>query len=42
MLETSTSGVGAAEAAAASREDQGGLAELGFAAGGRAAPADTW
>src|SRR5947209_4546416 len=39
MLETSTNGAGAAEAAAASREDQGGVAELGFAAGGRTAPA---
>ena len=39
MLETSTNGVGAAEAAAAGREDQGGEAELVFAAGGRAAPA---
>ena len=38
MLETSTNGAGAAEAAAASREDQGGVAELGFVAGGRAAP----
>ena len=40
MLETSTNGAGAAvEAAAAGREDQGGVAELGFVAGGRAAPA---
>ena len=39
MLETSTNGAGAAEAAAASREDQGGVAELGFVAGGHAAPA---
>jgi transposase len=39
MLETSTYGAGAAEAAAASREDQGGVAELGFGAGGCAAPA---
>ena len=40
MLETSTNGAGAAvEAAAASREDQLGVAELGFVAGGRAAPA---
>ncbi len=40
MLETSTNGAGAAaEAAAASREDRGGAAELGFLAGGRAAPA---
>jgi transposase len=42
MLETSTNGVGAGaavEAAAAGREDQGGVGELGFVAGGRAAPA---
>jgi transposase len=39
MLETSTNGVGAADGAAAGREDQGGVAELGFVAGGRAAPA---
>ena len=42
MLETSTNGAGAGaavEAAAAGREDQGGVAELGFVAGGRAAPA---
>ena len=40
MLETSTNGAGAAdEAAAAGREDQRGVAELGFGAGGRAAPA---
>ena len=40
MLETSTNGAGAAvEAAAAGREDQRGVAELGFVAGGRAAPA---
>ncbi len=40
MLETRTNGAGAAvEAAAAGREDQGGVAELGFVAGGRAAPA---
>ena len=39
MLESSTSGAGAAvEAAAAGREDQRGVAELGFVAGGRAAP----
>ncbi len=38
MLESSTNGAGAAvEAAAAGREDQGGVAELGFVAGGRAA-----
>ena len=39
MLETSTNGAGAeaaVEAAAAGREDQGGVAELGFVAGGRA------
>ena len=35
MLETSTNGVGAAEAAAAGREDQGGVAELGCAWHGR-------
>src|SRR5450432_1834733 len=42
MLETSTNGAGAGaavEAAAAGREDQLGVAELGFVAGGRAAPA---
>lgn len=39
MLETSTNGAGAVEAAAAGREDQGGVAELGFVAGGRAAAA---
>ena len=42
MLETSTNGAGAGaavEAAAAGREDQGGVAELVFAAGGRAAAA---
>ena len=40
MLETSTNGAGAAvEAAAAGREDQRGVGELGFVAGGRAAPA---
>ena len=40
MLESSTNGAGAAvEAAAAGREDQLGVAELGFGAGGRAAPA---
>jgi transposase len=38
-METSTNGAGAAvEAAAASREDQGAVGELGFGAGGRAAP----
>jgi transposase-like protein len=39
MLETSTDGAGAAEAAAAGHEDQGGVAALGFVAGGRAAAA---
>jgi transposase len=40
MQETSTNGAGAAvEAAAAGREDQLGVAERGFGAGGRAAPA---
>lgn len=34
MLESSTNGAGAAEAAAAGHEDQGGVAELGFVAGG--------
>jgi len=40
-METSTNGAGAAsvEAAAASREDQRDVGELGFVAGGRAAPA---
>src|SRR5207248_8030132 len=38
MLETSTNGAGAAVEAAAGREDQGGVAELGFVAGGRLAP----
>ena len=38
MLETSTNGAGAADGAAAGREDQRGVAELGFVAGGRAAP----
>lgn len=38
-METSTNGAGAAvEAAAAGREDQLGVAEMGFGAGGRAAP----
>jgi transposase len=37
MLETSTNGAGPAVDAAAGREDQGGVAELGFGAGGRAA-----
>ena len=39
MLETSTNGAGPADDAAAGCEDQGGVAELGFVAGGRAAPA---
>ena len=39
MLETSRNGARAADGAAAGREDQGGVAELGFGAGGRAAPA---
>jgi transposase len=39
MLETSTNGTRAADDAAAGREDQLGVAELGFVAGGRAAPA---
>jgi len=39
MQEQSTNGAGAAvEAAAAGHEDQRGVAELGFVAGGRAAP----
>ena len=39
MLETSRNGAGAAvEAAAAGREEQGAVGELGFGAGGRAAP----
>ena len=39
MLETTTNGAGAAvEAAAAGHEDQRGVDELGFVAGGRAAP----
>ncbi len=39
MLETSTNGAGAAvEAAAAGREDELGVAELGFVAGERGAP----
>ncbi len=38
-MQTSTNGAGAAvEAAAAGREDQLGVGELGFGAGGRAAP----
>jgi transposase len=40
MSETSTNGAGSAvEAAAAGREGQGAAGELGFVAGGRAAPA---
>jgi hypothetical protein len=39
MLESSTNGAGAADDAAAGREDQGAVAELGFVAGGRAAAA---
>ena len=39
MLESSTNGARAADDAAAGREDQGGVAELGFVAGGRAARA---
>jgi hypothetical protein len=40
MLETSTNEAGAAvDAAAAGGEDRGGVAELGFGAGRRAAPA---
>ncbi len=38
MLESSTNGARAADDAAAGREDQLGVAELGFVAGGRAAP----
>jgi hypothetical protein len=38
MLEQSTNGVVPAADAAAGPEDQGGGAELGFGAGGRAAP----
>jgi transposase len=39
MLETSTNGAGAADEAVAGREDQRAVGELGFGAGGRAAPA---
>ncbi len=39
MLEMSTSGVGPAVDAAAGREDQGAVGELGFGVGGRGAPA---
>ena len=38
MLETSTNGARAADDAAAGREDQRDVGELGFVAGGRAAP----
>ena len=38
MLETTRNGAGAADDAAASREDQRAGGELGFVAGGRAAP----
>jgi transposase len=39
MLERTTNGAGAADEAAAGREDQRAVGELGFGAGGRAAPA---
>ena len=39
MLETSTNGAAPADEAAAGREDQRDVGELGFVAGGRAAPA---
>lgn len=39
MLESSTNGARAADEAAAGREDQGGVAELGLGAGERAVPA---
>ena len=39
MLETSTNGAGAADEAAAGREDQRAVGELGFVAGGRDEPA---
>ena len=39
MLETSTNGAGVAQEGAAGCEDQRGVAELGFGAGERAAPA---
>jgi transposase-like protein len=39
MLETSTNGATAADEAAAGREDERAVGELGFVAGGRAAPA---
>jgi transposase len=38
MLEMATNGAGAADGAAAGREDQRAVGELGFGAGGRAAP----
>ena len=38
MLDTSTNGAWPADEAAAGPEDQGGVAELGFGVGGRAAP----
>jgi hypothetical protein len=38
MLETSTNGARAAAEAAAGREDERAVGELGFVAGGRAAP----
>ena len=37
MLEVTTNGAGAADEAAAGREDQRAVGELGFGAGGRAA-----
>jgi len=39
MLESSTNGAGAADGAGAGHEDQRAVGELGFVAGGRAAPA---
>src|SRR5918996_3454527 len=39
MLESNANGAGKAAEAAAGREDQGAVGELGFGAGGRAAPA---
>ena len=39
MLESSTNGAQAADEVVAGREDKGGVAELGFGAGGRASPA---
>jgi transposase len=38
MLESSTNGAASADEAGAGREDQGGVAELGFVAGERAVP----